>query len=643
MRIFIGTFLYVLVSGLLLQFLILPNTPWYAGDGLLIGGDWNSFHRLAIDLSQKIVSNGWGEWEISVAGQAPASVAAAFYAITDIRHPSILLPLHGVLYGISVVALYSIMSKLNGNRMAPITVLLPFYVFPSTAMIWGQIHKDIYSIMGIFLVLRLWVIVWELYVNKTKYSHILYAFDIAAMLLGLLVIHFVRPYLAEVVILASLAVVFVVAVLVFAQRLRVVDNLAKASAQKVKFIFILGLSFGLLAILVPDLSGKINKFTPWELIYYKGNYSSKISQDETTDLTSHRLPIALAAMRAGYDVHIATGITDKHAEMKAHGLKVHPLPLVRGGVGVVNAAHTAWCLLRVVKAVRPDVMHLVTIKPVLLGGLVARVLRVPALVSAVSGLGYVFMAQGLAAKLRLHVVRRVYAWALGHANQLVIFQNPDDMIALQVATGLQSRKAVLIRGSGVNLQQYTVQPVASGKPVVLFPARLLADKGACEFVAAAQQLRAEGVQARFVLVGLMDSANPTSLTQAQVDAWVSDGVVELWGHRADMPAVLASATVVVLPSYREGLPKVLLEAAACGRPVVTTDVPGCRDAIEPGQTGMLVPVGNSAKLAKAIAALLQNPKQCNAMGQAGRALAEREFDVQAVVNKHLAIYEQLLA
>ena len=358
---------------------------------------------------------------------------------------------------------------------------------------------------------------------------------------------------------------------------------------------------------------------------------------------SHRLPIALAAVREGYDVHIATGVTDKRSEIEAHGLTVHTLPLLRGGMGVVNAIHTMRVLLRIVNAIRPDIMHLVTIKPVLLGGLIARFLEVPALVSAVSGLGYVFMADGWASKLRLQAVRWMYRWALGHHNQLIIFQNSDDKAVLQAAAGFCSRKAVLIRGSGVDLQKYTVQPVPSGKPVVLFPARLLADKGAREFVAAAQQFRAEGLQCRCVMVGLMDSANPTSLTQAQIDAWVADGVVEYWGHRSDMPSVLASATVVVLPSYREGLPKVLLEAAACGRPVVTTDVPGCRDAIVPRVTGLLVPVGNSVKLAKAIAALLENPEQCDLMGKAGRALAEREFDVQAVVNKHLAIYEQLLA
>lgn len=357
---------------------------------------------------------------------------------------------------------------------------------------------------------------------------------------------------------------------------------------------------------------------------------------------SHRLPIALAAKQAGYDVHIATGITDKLADMLACGLKVHPLPLVRGGVGVLNAIHTILNLLRIVQAVRPDVIHAVTIKPVLLGGLVARVLRVPALVSAVSGLGYVFMAQGLIANLRLQLVRRMYTLALGHKNQTVIFQNPDDLATLQAATGLAASKTTLIRGSGVDLWQYASLPMPSGIPVVLFPARLLADKGAFEFVSAAKELKAVGVSARFVMVGLIDSANPTSLKQSQLEEWVADGVVECWGHRSDMPAVLASATLVVLPSYREGLPKVLLEAAACGRPVVTTDVPGCRDAIESGKTGVLVPVRNSTKLAEAIAALLQNPAQCATMGKAGRELAEREFDVQAVANKHLAIYDQLL-
>lgn len=358
---------------------------------------------------------------------------------------------------------------------------------------------------------------------------------------------------------------------------------------------------------------------------------------------SHRLPIALAAQRAGFEVHIATSLTDKLAVLQAHGLTVHTLGLVRGGVGLLNAMQSALNLRRIIKQIRPDLVHLVTIKPVLLGGLLARWMRVPALVSAVSGLGYVFTAHGLKAWLCQRLVGHVYAWALGHRNQVVIFQNPDDRDTLTAATGLGRSKVEMIRGSGVDLTQYTVVPEKAGEPVVLFPARLLADKGVFEFVAAARMLRAKGLAARFVLAGLLDTANPTSVTRSQLDGWLAEGVVEYWGYRSDMPQVLARATVVALPSYREGMPRALLEAAACGRVVVTTDVPGCRDAIEPGVTGLLVPVREVAELAQAIERLLTHPHQRKLMGLAGRGLAEQEFDVRAVVDKHLVIYQRLLA
>ncbi len=358
---------------------------------------------------------------------------------------------------------------------------------------------------------------------------------------------------------------------------------------------------------------------------------------------SHRLPIALAAQRAGYEVHVAAGITDKLDILRSLGLHVHPLVLVRGRVGVLNAVRTVLDLQSIVKQVQPDVMHVVTIKPVLLGGLVARWMRVPALVSAVSGLGYVFTASGLKARLRRFVVSRVYALALGHYNQTVIFQNPDDRDILTAAVGLPVAKVAMIRGSGVDLAQFSATSVPVGVPVVIFPARLLADKGVFEFVAAAAVLRAKGVPARFVLAGMLDECNPTSVSQAQLDVWHADGVIENWGYRPDMPLALASAHLVVLPSYREGLPKALIEAAACGRAVVTTNVPGCRDAIEPGVTGVLVPVRDSAALAQAIEQLLTDAVKREAMGLAGRRLAEQEFDVNFVVGKHLSIYQRLLA
>lgn len=357
---------------------------------------------------------------------------------------------------------------------------------------------------------------------------------------------------------------------------------------------------------------------------------------------SHRLPIALEALRQGYQVHIATGLTDKLDELQRHGLVVHPLALDRSSAGLGNALRTMVELWRVLRAVRPGVVHLVTIKPVLLGGLVARLAGVPAVVAAVSGLGFVFMARGAKAAVRRWLVGGLYRVALGHRNLKVIFQNADDLRSLAKVAHLPAAKVAMIRGSGVDLARYAHVPLPGGVPVVLLAARLLADKGVLEFVQAARLLKQRGCNARFVLVGTVDSANPTSFTDVEVLAWVHDGVVEWWGHRADMPQVLAAAHLVVLPSYREGLPKVLIEAAACGRAVVTTDVPGCRDAIDPGVTGVLVPVRDAVALADAMDALVNDPVRCQVMGDAGRALAETAFDIRQVVAAHFCIYQELM-
>lgn len=357
---------------------------------------------------------------------------------------------------------------------------------------------------------------------------------------------------------------------------------------------------------------------------------------------SHRLPIALEAQRKGFQVHIATGLTDKLGELQRHGLVVHPLTLDRRKTGLDNAWRTMLQLWQVFRAVRPDVVHLVTIKPVLLGGLVARLAGVPAVVAAVSGLGFVFMARGAKAKVRRWLVGGLYRVALGHRNLMVIFQNPDDRASLAKLAHLLDSKVAMIRGSGVDLAQYDHTPMPSGVPVVLLAARLLADKGVREFVQAVRLLRQQGVSARFCLAGSVDPANPSSLADTELTQWANEGVVELWGQRSNMPEVLSSACLVVLPSYREGLPKILLEAAACGRAVVTTDVPGCRDAIDPGVSGLLVPVRNAEALADALKGLINDPVRCQAMGDAGRALAESTFDVRQVVAAHLRIYQELI-
>ncbi len=358
---------------------------------------------------------------------------------------------------------------------------------------------------------------------------------------------------------------------------------------------------------------------------------------------SHRLPIALEAMRQGYEVHIAVGITDRLAELHAHGLHVHPLDISRSKTGLGEALQVARQIWSVYQTVQPDVVHLVTIKPVLMGGILARLAGVPAVVAAVSGLGFVFLERGLVAALRRKLVGVLYKASFGHRNLKVIFQNAQDKATLVRLANLPDAKTELIRGSGVDVSQFTACPLPTGAPVVMLAARLLADKGVREFVQAARLLKTGGSTARFCLVGSADLHNPASLTQAELDAYQKEGVVELWGHRTDMSTTLSEAHIVVLPSYREGLPKVLIEAAACGKAVVTTDVPGCRDAIEADVSGLLVPARDAQALSQAIAALLSDPQRCYAIGQAGRRLAEQAFDIKQVVAQHLHIYAGLIA
>lgn len=273
----------------------------------------------------------------------------------------------------------------------------------------------------------------------------------------------------------------------------------------------------------------------------------------------------------------------------------------------------------------------------------ARLARVPAVVSAISGLGSVFVSEGQRAGMMRCAVQAMYRLALGHANQAVILQNSDDRVALLRSGGLRDEKAVIIRGSGVDLAQMPFREEAPGLPIVAFAARLLQQKGVEVFVTAVRALRERGVLARFWLIGDPDPGNPYSITPEQVDAWAADGVVEVLGHRLDVPELYAQAHVVTLPSYYgEGLPKTLIEAAACGRPIVTTDHPGCRDAIEDGVTGLLVPVRDAGALADALQRLIENPEERRAMGHAGHELAKREFAIEKVVDAHMAIYDELL-
>lgn len=358
---------------------------------------------------------------------------------------------------------------------------------------------------------------------------------------------------------------------------------------------------------------------------------------------SHRLPVAVAAKEAGYEVHVATARAPSVDAIQQAGLIHHTVDFVRSGQNPWAELLTLVQLLRLVRRVEPDLMHLVTIKPVLYGGIVARALGIEAVVSAISGLGTVFNASSVITRLRKWFVTRLYSLAFRQKRLTAIFQNPDDRDTLLATGALKKDSARIIRGSGVALCEYPYVAEPSGTPIVAMAARLLRDKGVFEYVGAARVLKDRGVDVEMRLIGSIDVNNPTSVTEAELEGWKREGVVSLLGYRTDIAHQYASANIVCLPSYYgEGLPKCLVEAAACGRAVVTTDHPGCRDAIRPEESGLLVPVKDEVALADAIQRLVECPELRHRMGQAGHKLAKEVYAIEKIVEQHLKIYEESL-
>jgi len=358
---------------------------------------------------------------------------------------------------------------------------------------------------------------------------------------------------------------------------------------------------------------------------------------------SHRLPLARAVRDAGAEVVIVAGDSGKGEVIRAEGLGFLPLPISRKGLNPAEELHTLWFLRRTYDRLKPDLVHHVTIKPVLYGTIAARIVGGMAVINAVSGLGYPFTSSDPSARAIRPVLKGLYRLALGHPGSRTIFQNPEDLSDL-VKMGIVKRdQAFLIRGSGVDCSRFRLAPEPAGPPIVLLAARMLWDKGVERFVEAARLIRAEDPTPRFVLVGEPDSGNRNAIPISRLDSWSREGVVEWWGHRDDMPLILSRAAVVVLPTtYGEGVPKILLEAAASGRPIVATDVRGCREIARPGVNGILVPPRDTENLAKAIRALLASPELRAQFSRAGRHIALTEFAEEIVVSRTLDVYRELL-
>lgn len=358
---------------------------------------------------------------------------------------------------------------------------------------------------------------------------------------------------------------------------------------------------------------------------------------------THRLPIAEEALNNGFIISICYGECGgaNLNYLATKGYKLHWVPMERGGKNIFKDLKTIYKIWTLFSSEKPDIVHAITIKPYLYGGIVSRFTRIPSFISAVSGLGTIFIHNTFKSKLLRFLLYPFYSFAFNHPNQTVIVQNIEDAKLLSNWGILDSNKVKLIKGSGVNLDNFTNLEEKNSIPIVCFASRLLADKGIYEFIGAARILKNRNIQAQFYLAGNLDLKNSSSISDEDLSKIKEEGCVEFIGFQDNIPDLFSKCHIICLPSYREGLPKILIEAAAAARPVVTTDVPGCRDAIEPDVTGLLVPVMDKESLADALENLIVNPQRRRAMGKAGRLLAEREFKLQYIIDAHLKIYKDL--
>jgi glycosyltransferase involved in cell wall biosynthesis len=355
----------------------------------------------------------------------------------------------------------------------------------------------------------------------------------------------------------------------------------------------------------------------------------------------HRLPMALAAQQAGYDVHVACRVGTQGAAIEAHGFTLHPLDWKRGSLNPLHVISSIRQVRALYRKLAPDIVHHVALQPSVIGSLAARGLPIKR-VNAFTGLGFVFISSGMRARLVRPVIVGLMPWLLNDERSLVVVENPDDKAAL-VAIGIRDDRVQLIPGSGIDTERMQPLPEPDGEVTAAFVGRLLDDKGIRTLVAAHDILRNHGEKLRLLIAGEGDPANPASIPRSETESWKHKPGVELLGHVDGIRKVWERAHIAVLPSRREGLPVSLLEAAAFGRPMVATDVPGCREIAHHDVNGFLVPPDDPEALAGALAVLARDRALRQRFGAAGRRRAETEFSKTRVGEQVVALYNGLLS
>ena len=356
---------------------------------------------------------------------------------------------------------------------------------------------------------------------------------------------------------------------------------------------------------------------------------------------SHFFERAVAAQSAGYNVGISAHCGEKRVVLESSGFAIYPHNISRSGTNPLVEIRNLFAMVKVFRSSKPDIIHLIALKPIVIGAIAARIYGKAQVVCAPIGMGYLFSSSDRKARFLQPVIRFMLRRILNLRNTQVIIENDEDSASLVSGKFVKKANIQVIKGAGVDLDSYQATPENLDTQVVTMFARILRDKGVLDFVAAANIVHTQFPKAVFQLVGDCDPGNPTSFSEHEVRSWESAGSITWLGFRTDVPALLASSNIVCLPSYREGLPKTLIEACAAQRAIIATDVTGCREVVNHGSNGLLVPVRNPEQLAAAISQLLRDPAQRTTFAKNGRLRAENEFASPIVIEQTLAVYKKV--
>ena len=365
--------------------------------------------------------------------------------------------------------------------------------------------------------------------------------------------------------------------------------------------------------------------------------------NEDWAFVSHFLERAVAAQAVGYSVGISAHCGGKRTVLESTGFTLYPHNISRSGTNPFIEIRNLFAMVNVFRKSQPDIIHLIALKPIVIGAIAARIYGKAQVVCAPIGMGYLFSSDDRKARLLQPIIRLTLRRILNLRNTHVIIENNEDCESLISGKFVRRSNIQVIKGAGVDLDSYQATPENLETQVITMFARVLRDKGVLDYVEAANIVHTQFPNAVFQLVGDCDPGNPTSFSENEVRAWETVGAIKWLGYRTDVPALLASSNIVCLPSYREGLPKTLIEACAAQRAIVATDVTGCREVVNHGANGLLVPVRNPEQLAAAISRLLGDQVQRTTLAKNGRLRAENEFASPIVIEQTLAVYKKVIS